>query len=340
MDRDLAAIGEAARLPRSRFPVHWDEGFTTLLSHLGPLKNASQCCLRRCAAHLEAGETNAAFADAENALKIAELLREEPMLISQLVRLAQGILADKTVWQGLATHQWTEAQLAGFQEQLGRIDYLSGMLLAFEGERACGIEGINGLITGSTTGVYPAIPFVQNPMRLAARGMLRDNQVMLAELETQQIQDLRQAVSRVPQTGLAPVATAVGGQTPIVATPRTILVRMILPALGRVCEKAVRAQTINRMTAVACALERYRIKNGAFPETLDDLAPAFLPATPLDPVNNQPFHYKRTGDGWFEFYSVGLNGRDDGGVVKKEKGMAELDWVWPVPARPEKHLLF
>lgn len=238
-DRELAVVCEAARRPRSQFPVHWDEGFTTQIDHLALLKGASQSCLRRCAAHLEIGETDAAFADAESALNVAELLREEPLLISQLVRIAQGVIADKTVWQGLA-----------------------------------------------------------------------------------------------------PVATAVSGQIPVAMTPRTILVRMILPAMGRVCEKAVRAQTVNRMTAVTCALERYRLKNGAFPEKLDDLAPAFLPTPPLDPVNNQPFHYKRTSDGWFELYSIGLNGRDDGGVFKTEKGKAELDWVWPVPARPEKHLLF
>ena len=75
--------------------------------------------------------------------------------------------------------------------------------------------------------------------------------------------------------------------------------------------------------------------------TLDALVPAALPAIPADPMSGQPFHYQRTDNGWFKLWSVGLNGRDDGGSRKRSERDAQ-DWVWPVPgpvAKDELRLL-
>jgi len=101
-----------------------------------------------------------------------------------------------------------------------------------------------------------------------------------------------------------------------------------------------RAETLAQMAAVACALERCRLAKGAYPEKLEELSPAFLPQPPLDPMNGQPYHYRRTADGWFEFYSVGLNGQDDQGALGSKRAEEQADWRWPVPTRPEPANLF
>ena len=41
--------------------------------------------------------------------------------------------------------------------------------------------------------------------------------------------------------------------------------------------------------------------------------PEFVPKVPLDPVDGQPLRYRRNADGTFLLYSVGENGKDDGG---------------------------
>jgi hypothetical protein len=333
-DRELAALCEASARPRSQFPVHYEEGFNCQLRQHGVFKGASLLLQRRCAAHLEIGETEAAFNDAECALRVAELLREEPLLISQLVRMAQGAITTRTIWQGLAEHRWSDAQLAAFQERLAKVDYMSGAAFAFEGERAAGIQAINNLISRPGGD----IPSVARPI---VRGMLRQNQIALVRHQSQQITKIRAALSNAPQSGLAAVTTAAskGGQLKE-RSPYNTFVWMMAPATDRAVARAVRAHTINRMAVVACALERYHLKHHVFPEKLDDLAPTFLPTTPLDPMNNQPFCYQRTDDGWFRLYSVGADGKDDGGVLKPEKNKPEKDWPWPVPTRPEKSLLF
>lgn len=47
---------------------------------------------------------------------------------------------------------------------------------------------------------------------------------------------------------------------------------------------------------LACALERFRQDHGAYPETLDPLAPDYVARLPVDPIDGSPFHYRNLGD--------------------------------------------
>lgn len=363
-DAVVAEICAASARPRALFALHWDEGFGLLLPHLAVLKSVQQNLNLRCAAHLGAGETDAAFADATNALNVSELLREEPLLISQLVRFSQGAITIRTLWQGFAEHRWADAQLAVFQERLGRVDYLAGLVRAFEGERAGGIVGVDAMIAGQ----YGTEQISSSSFRRAAMilplGVLRENQVALVQLHTALLADLRGHVAQARQAGFAaPVKAQAekehikGWQEPYVGfgtvavkpqaderiqpySPFTILAKMLIPALARAETRAARTQTMNHLAITACALERHRLAHGSYPETLEALTPALLSKPLLDPMNNQPFKYRRTDDGWFLLYSVGEDGKDDGGVFRTKMKDPIKDWPWPVPTRPEAGSLF
>ena len=349
-DAQLSAICEASARPRCQFPIHYNEAFGTTVRHLSFLRSVSQDLELRCAAHLAAGETGAAFADAQSSLRLEGLLREEPLLISQLVRMALGTITTKTIWQGLAQHHWTDAQLAFFQDQFTRTDYLPGMVLGFEGERTCGDRTFDALIVSprATPDLFVSAEsggLSRWPGLFLSRAMLRQNQIAVCAYNSSMIMSIRDAIAASPKTGLAAAVKAASDTTEFSqltnsVSPYTILARMIVPATSAVLGKAARAQTVSRMAAVGCALERYHLKHGAFPEKLDDLAPAFFNAVPLDPMVNQPFHYQRTDDGWFQLYSVGLNGQDDKGVFKEKQSEKDLDWPWPVPSRPARFRLF
>jgi hypothetical protein len=89
------------------------------------------------------------------------------------------------------------------------------------------------------------------------------------------------------------------------------------------------------MARVACALERYRLAHGEYPETLDALAPQFIAQIPHDIIGGKPLHYRRTDGGKFLLYSIGWNETDDGGQIGLgESGFLDTrkgDWVWPNP---------
>jgi hypothetical protein len=97
-----------------------------------------------------------------------------------------------------------------------------------------------------------------------------------------------------------------------------------------------------RLLQTAIALERHRLKQGEYPMALTALVPAFLPAVPLDPMDHQPLRYRLSSDGDYVLYSIGVDGKDDGGDGRfvKEQGGGKgwrpektADAVWPrVPA--------
>ncbi len=105
-------------------------------------------------------------------------------------------------------------------------------------------------------------------------------------------------------------------------------------ALRNVPAKAAAAQTAANQAALACALERYRLANGQFPETLAALSPQFIAHPPNDVITGQPYKYRRTDDGQFLLYSVGWDEKDDGGVPGKTLfDLTQGDWVWSYPAK-------
>lgn len=69
-----------------------------------------------------------------------------------------------------------------------------------------------------------------------------------------------------------------------------------------------------RCLLVVLALERYRLRHGAWPKSLDDLVPEFLEAVPLDPFDGQPLRYATPPEGRV-VYSVGMDRSDNGGVI-------------------------
>jgi len=95
---------------------------------------------------------------------------------------------------------------------------------------------------------------------------------------------------------------------------------LIFPALGRVAETAVTADARHSLARLALAMERHRSEKGAYPESLDAVAPAFIPAVPPDPFDGKPLRMARS-DGAIVLYSAGPDAKDDGGTPwnKQEK---------------------
>jgi len=99
-------------------------------------------------------------------------------------------------------------------------------------------------------------------------------------------------------------------------------------------------ETAKQVVITAIALKRYQLKHGNYPPDLNSLVPEFVSEIPLDPVDGQPLRYRSNSDGTFLLYSLGENGKDDGGNPTSKPGAEfshfyywqnpdALDWVWP-----------
>ena len=122
------------------------------------------------------------------------------------------------------------------------------------------------------------------------------------------------------------------------SSPYNLIARIVAPGVARFSGRVLRGETVLRLAEVACSLERHRLAHGSYPDALQGLVPQYLTEVPLDPVNRQPLHYQKSSDGWFQLYSVGIDGRDDQG--RSEGTQPGGDWVWPTPISTTSTRLF
>ena len=78
---------------------------------------------------------------------------------------------------------------------------------------------------------------------------------------------------------------------------------------------------VTRLLILELAVLEYRLERGELPDRLEQLTPEFLDELPIDPFDSEgrPLRYVRTDDG-FLIYSIGEDGKDDGGRLPARKG--------------------
>lgn len=348
-DPYLEALREAAKRPRSRFPVHYDENFSMALPHLQVLQNFSSIVQLRALAELSLGKTEEALKDLSLGHNLAEAPREESLLISQLVRIGIYELLMQPLWEGLARRQWDDTQLASLDVALQRPDFIRsfqhtmwneriGMARVMDDAKAhpsLFIAMFSPFSSRSTTGFLG-----QLGTRLFVAEWLDFNKATLFREEGEAAQTVDPAAHRVFPAKANLLFDGVKEDHDIHPyDPRTMLVSITLPAFSGVMQCSARVQEHIDLARVAIALERYRLAHGAFPSALAELSPVYMAAVPNDVVNGQPLHYSpNSGGGGFTLYSVGWNGSDEGGKQAFEKdNPSRIDWKngdWPWPKYP------
>jgi hypothetical protein len=94
----------------------------------------------------------------------------------------------------------------------------------------------------------------------------------------------------------------------------------------------IRPIALHRQTQLACALARYRLKTGSFPEKLDVMVPEFIATVPLDPIDGAPMRYQRNADGGFDLWSIGPKGIP--ARLSSGRDQDAANWRLDIPAKP------
>ncbi len=81
-------VEAASKRPRCVFDLAWRRGFNVLLRHLTGLREISYVYRQRIALRARAGDIEGALQDTKALFSLARALREEPIVLSQLVRVA------------------------------------------------------------------------------------------------------------------------------------------------------------------------------------------------------------------------------------------------------------
>jgi hypothetical protein len=346
-DAMFAELRTASRRPYSRYPLVYnlDNPWGILLPHLSRIKGACDRLQLRASAELTEGQNAAAFDDVKLMWSLVDSLKGEPTLISCLERIVCARIAVQAVWEGLAQHAWSEAQLQELQSLLQQFNFLDEFKQSLAEERAAAMLTADLLVQrkydfnmlgGSGMNDPRPSDFAVMIGRVAPRGWYQLEKLSYCRLQQLLFNGTFDPEKKIIspdrlESNTNELEQAFAGRKPFdtMAVKHQWLSILLLPGLKEVPAHIARGQIVADQAALACALERYRLANGHFPAQLEELAPKFIAALPHDVIGGEPYRYRRTEDGGFVLYSIGWNEKDDGGTPGKRLfDEKEGDWVW------------
>lgn len=344
-DPEMAEISAAARRPYSRFPIPYDTelAVSILLPQVSTLISLGRLFELRGAAGLAAGQSEAALEDTLTLLRLSQATRDEPTFISKLTGMQVLKMGLQTAWEGLAARAWSDEQLAWLQGELQKIDILPQLLPAEQGERAFFNDTLEWLgrqdsvervkifrdFLGSQDKLSPLLSLFRIPRFFLNNLLLVGNQYV----EESTKHDFQPAERRFYPESVR--ASEDHLQQLAEKSEVYALVKFFLTSRKVLFTRFAQTQTSLEEAALACALERYRLAEGKYPDKLEALAPKFFVQLPHDLITGGPLHYQLTDNGRYLLYSTGWTGKDNGGKLKDKDNfdIAQDNWVWRYPAK-------
>jgi hypothetical protein len=263
------------------------------------------------------GDAKGSLRSGRAIINAARSLDDEPMIISHLIRIAGVGVAAGAIERTLAQGEPPPEDLASLQKLLELEEAHATLLVALRGERAIQHRLFTGLVNGSLDldGV-PGGPSGGGLTRAFTgwmqKGMARREHPEMLEMMNRAI-DVARLAEHEQAAGEKKLDEALR------SLPRNIvLVKLLMPAQSKFAAATRRKTAMVRGLMVLLALERYRRDKGTWPAKLEELTPKLLKKVPLDPYDGKPLRYRRVADG-VVVYSVGPDGKDDGGNIDRAK---------------------
>ena len=282
----------------------------------------------RATASVESGLASQAADDFLTSLEFVRLLRQSPDMKS--ARRTQVLLTRsiQPLWEGLREHRWTENQLAEFERALSQFNLLPDFTnnvrrtalvyiqtwkaVADSNGRIRSIPDWNGGNTSSSS--WPTSPGQWRECCIQLHQLAAD---VIAEVDmTNERVELDDSWRSLHELPLDSEAQGLFGQYYWQGFNPTFV--------GY-------AQTALNQARFAIALERFRIANGKYPATANELVPAFLTRIPRDSMRGTPLIYQRLDDDHFILRGTGPNRKDD-----RNTPTSSDDWLWAFPTNAVK----
>lgn len=347
---DFDLMRNALARPYARMDGDYSQPFDMPIPHFVNMRSVAQVLAQRTKCYLLLGQPEKALHEVTLLNDSRRLLEAAPTgkpmtLVAAMINVAITGLYIETVADGLRKNVWQESQLVALQEQFKKINLLPDVREAFDDEiAAVSFTMINTpprelanqklLWFGGSTNLWqrlkdPEFMFLTS----APRGWVYQNVIV----NTEQMQKGIQSYDPAGQLIFPSAAIEWEKHTHSLNkwNPYSFLDVTLLPNLTKATQVLAHNQTLVNEAQIACALERYRLAHGEYPDTLDALVPQFIEKLPHDIIGgppsqssgaaSQPLHYRRTADGKFLLYSIGWNETDDGGMASDKM---DQGWVW------------
>jgi len=295
------------------------------LAYLSDWKGIARLAMLRANADFRAGQEAEAFKQAADLVRLGGRMEQSGgAIIHYLVGAAVRGVGLAAIRSWIPTTRLDAAQLSGIARELRKQDDNAvGLTNALKAEYQFAISHLKQLREGKLSG--------PNAVPLASSRILPVyNEPRTKRKFAEQTRKLIAAASLPFSEGKAAVTD-----------PRTTPLRMIfsgnlvgevmfamtVPAVQSVVSKKCQLNNDLEVTATLLALRAYQQKHGRLPEQLEMLVPEFLDAAPQDEFDGKPLRYDSARK---LLYSVGADGKDDGGV-ETDRRKHEPDYVFLIP---------
>jgi hypothetical protein len=318
----------------------------TLIPYLQPLRSAAVLLKGDAGRAALSGDADIAMADTLALLNVSRHCQETPFLVNLLVSVAVQGLAENEVQNILTVKPglWPNQQLADLAHAIvaSKIDWRRGFTgeangfydamqrlytddghgdgrLVFRSSAGQNVFQILGSLTslgaGDAASFYTDDPFAV--LMLPAANMVVASRKEMTEMYLRFLES-RFALIETPfwkgREFIQPDEHALSDEAGPIERYRYLFLRLMVPATEKLRNTIVTADGRRDGVLIGIALELYHREHGAWPKSLEELSPRWLPSLPVDRITGDPLHYKIVDDRPV-VYSVGINKVDEGGRV-------------------------
>jgi hypothetical protein len=322
-------VRKALERPYARIDCDYQQPFAIGIPNFIRIRQVVQILSERAQCYLLLGHPDSAWHDLALVHDLCQILMAKPSgkpmtLVAAMINVAVIGLYAVIVEDGLRLHAWSEPQLLAIGHQLEDTDLLAPVVQAFQQERAGTCRTFEITKRGDLLKMFNVDDSMWKfVLTWMPRGWFYQNMVVGAELEQKVIGSVDRTNRLVLPHKVSEIVRSADGKR---SSPYRFLVDMTFPHFVKAVQTLARTQTRVNQGLLACALERCRLAQGQYPETLAVLTPRFVEQLPHDLIGGEPLKYHRIDGRGYLLYSVGWDEKDNGGVpgTTSEEG----DWVW------------
>jgi hypothetical protein len=342
----ISHIRDMARTGKLEFHPDYSTKGLLPMPYIGNFLSAITLLYGDTLIQLKKGNASRAIEDTEAIIRIGQIMQKQPPLICRLVACSTYKDAAGITWQIIHSDKASAAQLLALQQIWQTVDPMKDLALTFRMERGFNVSNFSnpnrllGLFIGDE-------PYQTNISKLDLTDQVETLaniaiwRLVLVHIDEQQtLSSLEQLIAAIDESDRSGDLAKLGIEADRVfdsARASWLLVnRTATPSTTSVIRGCVETRTIVNLTMTALVLERYRIETGAYPPALEALAPDYIDKVPVDPYDNSPLRYQKTGD-QFLLYSISDNLTDDHGDIDYTNTLRNKpfergnDIVWPLP---------
>jgi hypothetical protein len=290
------ATGRYAIEPRS------DVFVTSSMSHLSTLKTMRRILWNVAIVDIQRGRFDDGCMRGLAILAVGRSIGDEMAAYSQQLRIDTRLMAIDPVERSLAQGRVSDGVLAEVQRQLATEAQVHPLAAAVKGERArldklyCNfenkaesIERVTKLVGFERKTTTTGQPSGQRAVKLQHAWILRHMNKLQAATKLPPPERLRQIQRAAAEMSEVP----------------NDLAWFLMPDFTPIAESDERSSVCLEAAAAGVAVERYRLKHGQWPQSLQEVKNAkLMAAIPTDPYSGKPIQFRKTADG-VVIYSVG-----------------------------------